>query len=94
MPIVLSSDDPTPELNFPCEYPVKVIGRDEDNFLAFVIELVSRHVPDLALENFTTKTSSGGKYLSVSVTFIAQSRAQVDALYQEFGNHTRIKVAM
>jgi putative lipoic acid-binding regulatory protein len=94
MPVVLSSDGPTPELNFPCEYPVKVIGRDEDDFLGFVVELISRHVPDLPLEKYTTHTSSGGKYLSVSVTFIAQSRAQVDALYQELGNHKRIKVSM
>jgi uncharacterized protein len=94
MPIVLSSDDPTPELNFPCEYPVKVIGRDENNFFEFVVDLVLRHVPDLPVETFTSHTSSGGKYLSVSVTFLAQSRAQVDALYKEIAEHKRIKVAM
>jgi uncharacterized protein len=83
-----------PELNFPCEYPVKVIGKDEDEFFAFVCEVVSRHVPGLALEDFKSSPSSAGKYVSVSVTFIAQSRAQVDALYQELGSHKRVLVAM
>ncbi len=83
-----------PELKFPCEYPVKVIGKDEDNFYEFVIELVSRHVPGLPQESFTTRRSGGGKYLSVSVTFIAESRAQVDALYLELSVHPRVLVAL
>jgi uncharacterized protein len=94
MTTILSDDGPVPELNFPCEYPVKVIGKDENNFFNFVTELIGRHVPDLTPDSFTTHSSSGGKYLSVSVTFIAQSRVQVDALYKELGEHKRIKVAM
>lgn len=83
-----------PELNFPCEYPVRVIGKDEDGFAAFVIEVVSRHVPDLAADRYTVRPSSGGKYVSVAVTFIAESRAQVDGLYKELGSHTRVLVAL
>lgn len=82
------------ELSFPCEYPVKVFGRDEDNFKEFVIELISHHVPGLPFEAFSTRQSSGGKYLAVSVTFIAESRAQVDALYQDLGEHPRVLIAM
>ena len=88
------TDQPEFELAFPCEFPLKVIGKDEDNFLDFVIELVSRHVPDLPREAFTARQSNGGKYLSVSVTFLAQSRAQVDALYEEMSKHKRILTAL
>ncbi len=88
------SDEPMPELIFPCEYPLKVIGKDEDDFFTFVRELVSRHVPGLPEEAFTTRSSRAGTYLSVSVTFIAQSRAQVDALYRELGLNPRVLVAM
>jgi putative lipoic acid-binding regulatory protein len=83
-----------PELLFPCEYPVKVIGRDEDNFYDFVLDLVTRHVPELTPDDFSTRRSGGGKYLSVSVSFIAQSRAQVDGLYRELGQHSRVIVAL
>lgn len=86
-------DNFTPELNFPCEYPIKVIGADNDNFFDFVVDLVSRHAPEVMPHEFTVNRSSGGKYLAVSVTIIAESRAQVDALYKEMGTHERIKVA-
>ena len=88
------SDMPLPELSFPCEYPLKVIGKDENNFMEFVVDLVSRHVPGVPLEAFKTRSSREGTYLSVSVTFIAESRAQVDALYQELGLYPQVLVAM
>ncbi len=83
-----------PELSFPCEYPIRVIGKDEDDFAAFVMEVVSRHVPDLPADSYSFRPSSQGKYLSVAVTFIAESRAQVDGLYKELGSHARVLVAL
>ena len=88
------TEEPVPDLVFPCEFPLKVIGKDEDGFFDFVVELVSHHVPDLPTDAFTARSSSAGKYLSVSVTFIAQSRAQVDALYLEMSKHKRIVTAL
>ena len=88
------SEEPVPDLVFPCDFPLKVIGKDEDGFFDFVVELVSHHVPDLPAEAYTAHSSSAGKYLSVSVTFLAQSRAQVDALYEEMSRHKRIVMAL
>ncbi len=82
------------ELVFPCEYPVRVIGEDVDGFEEFVIQAVSRHVPDLERDSFSSRKSRENRYLSVSVTFIAESRAQVTALYQELGADPRVKVAL
>jgi putative lipoic acid-binding regulatory protein len=90
---IIDGQSPVTDLIFPCEYPVKVIGPDEDHFFEFVVELVSRHVPGLSAEKFSTRRSSSGKYMTVSVTFIADSRPQVDALYKELGQHPRVKVA-
>jgi putative lipoic acid-binding regulatory protein len=81
------------ELIFPCEYPVKVIGRDENDFTAFVIEVVTRHVPQLTHADFSMRSSGGEKYISVSVTFTAESRQQVDAMYAELGRDERVQVA-
>ena len=88
------NESPWPELIFPCEYPVKVIGKDEDNFFEFVLDLVTRHAPELSPDDFSAPRSGGGKYVSVSVSFIAQSRAQVDGLYKELGQHQRVIVAL
>lgn len=84
------SEKPLPELSFPCLYPVRIMGLDQDDFAGFVIELVSRHIPDLNPQDFTTRLSSGGKYLSVTVSFTAQSRVQVDALNKELAENPRV----
>lgn len=82
--------NPLPELKYPLLFPLKVIGLDEPDFEDFVIGIVRRHVPELLEENILNRLSAGNKYRSVSVQFIAVSRAQVDALYAELSSHKRV----
>ena len=82
------------ELTFPCDYGFKVIGLDEDNFKYFVMQVFSRHIPDVSSESFSTKKSRENTYLSVSVSFLAESRAQVSALYEELGADPRVKFVL
>lgn len=76
--------------NFPCDFPLKVFGRNSDDFEALVIEIVRRHVPDLDDLAVSSRASSGAAYRSVTATFTAHSRAQLDALYAELSNHEQI----
>jgi putative lipoic acid-binding regulatory protein len=78
------------ELEYPISFPIKVIGLDEPDFEEFTVEIVRKHVPDLLEENIISRLSNGNKYRSVSIQFIAESRAQVDALYAELGSHKRV----
>lgn len=78
------------ELEYPVTFPLKVIGLDEPDFEDFVIAIVRTHVPELLEENIMSKLSNGNKYCSVSLQFIAESRAQMDALYAELSSHKRV----
>mgnify|MGYP003586105374 FL=1 len=78
------------ETDYPILFPLRVIGEDEEGFETFVIEIVRRHVPDLLEENIISRLSSGNRYRSVAFEFIAESRAQVDALYAELSSHERV----
>jgi putative lipoic acid-binding regulatory protein len=78
------------ELEYPIPFPLKVIGLDEPDFEDFVVSIVRTHVPELLEENIMCKLSNGNKYRSVSLKFIAQSRAQMDALYAELSSHKRV----
>jgi uncharacterized protein len=78
------------ELEYPVLFPLKVIGKDESDFEDFIVEIVRRHVPELLEENILSRMSSGNKYRSVSFQFIAESRAQMDALYAELSSHKRV----
>jgi uncharacterized protein len=74
-------------LKFPCEFPIKVIGWNQAKFEEEVILILQKHVPDLAVEKITTRLSSGSKYRSMTSTFTAQSREQLDGLYIELTAH-------
>jgi len=84
------SDENQPIIEYPIQFPLKVIGLDDADFADFVIEIVRRHVPELLEENITSRLSGGDKYCSVSFEFIAESREQVDALYVELSSHKRV----
>ena len=87
--------DPTePIWNFPCAFPLKAFGRNSDEFEALVIEIVRRHVPDLDDNAVSSRTSSGDAFRSVTATFMAQSREQLDALYSELSNHEQILMVL
>ena len=72
---------------FPCSFPIKAIGKDTGEFHTTVVEIIRHHVPDLRDENVTTRPSAGGKYIAVTATFTASSRAQLDALYRELSSN-------
>lgn len=79
---------------FPTEYPLKVAGKNKPGFEQTVIDIVRRHVTDFDDAQLTVRESKGGKYLSVSVTFIARSKPQLDALYQDLTAHVDIVWAL
>jgi len=78
---------------FPLIFPLKVIGRNADDFEGFVVSVVKTHTP-LSEHTVTTRPSQGGKYLAVTVTFVAESREQLDAIYQELSGHERVLMAL
>ena len=79
---------------FPTDYPLKVAGKNTVGLEATVVEIVNRHVKDFDPTTVTVRESSGGKYLAVSVTFVAQSKAQLDALYQDLTDHVDVVWAL
>jgi hypothetical protein len=70
-------------LEFPTDYPVKVVGRPADGFRARVHAIVLRHAPGLDAARVTERPSANGKYLSISYLLRAESRAQIEALVAE-----------
>ncbi len=79
---------------FPCAFPLKAIGRNSDDFEALVVEIVRRHVPDLDDRAVSSRTSSGDAYRSVTATFTAHSREQLDALYSELSGHEQVLMVL
>lgn len=81
-------------LEFPCDFPIKVMGTRSDDFAQTVVDIVLRHAPDFAAGTVEMKLSSSGNYLSVTCTVRAHSKPQLDALYQELSGHPAVKVVL
>jgi putative lipoic acid-binding regulatory protein len=75
-------DDSDSPLEFPCRFPIKVMGRNAPAFEQLVVEAVRLHAGPVAASDVTTRPSRNGRYLAVTVTFDAVSRDQVDAIYR------------
>jgi len=81
-------------LEFPCDFPIKIMGTRSDDFAQSVVAIVLRHAPDFAGASVEMRASSSGNYLSVTCTIRATSRAQLDALYLELTAHPQVKVVL
>ena len=88
------SDNNETLMEFPCTFVIKAMGLAADDFDALVVSLVRQHVDDIHEGGVSVKPSAGGKYLSVSVTFEAQSREQLDNIYRTVTGHERVKMAL
>ena len=73
-------------LEFPCDFPIKTMGRADSGFEVRALEIVRRHVPDFSIESMRSAASRGGNYLSYTFVIRATSRAQLDALYRELSS--------
>lgn len=81
-------------LVFPCDFPLKIMGRQHDAFAETVVTVVRRHAPDFDAASVEMRASSGGNYLSLTCTITATSKAQLDALYRELSGHPLVKVVL
>jgi len=81
-------------LEFPCRFPIKMMGRDGNQFRQIAIELVESHVGKIPEDSIAESKSSKGNFLSVTVTIDAESQQQLDKIYQALCDHEEILVAL
>ncbi len=75
---------------FPCDFPIKVIGRRGGGFQRLVAAIVGRHAPDMNLSSLRTRASRNGAYQSATLVVRADNRAQLDAIYQDLTAHEQV----
>jgi uncharacterized protein len=81
-------------MQFPMDFPIKVMGKRVDTFADEVVAVVLNHAPGFDPATLEMRTSRNGTYLSVTATIRAESRPQLDALYRELSSHPLVKVVL
>ncbi len=81
-------------LKFPTEFPLKVMGRDTPEFHAVVEGILARHIAPVSELSISRQPSREGRFISLTVTFTARDREQLDALYRELSGHELVLMVL
>ena len=81
-------------IEYPTDFPIKVMGRREPRLVHTIVEIVRRHAPEFDPSTVEMRTSKKNSYLSVTCTLRATSRVQLDALYQELCDHPSVVMVL
>ena len=81
-------------LEFPVDFPIKVMGRRSDDFAQTIAALVGARVPGFDPSTIELRASSRGAWLSITLMVRAHSREQLEALYRELSAHPMVRIVL
>jgi putative lipoic acid-binding regulatory protein len=81
-------------LEFPCEFPIKVMGEDSEQFRQLARELIESHAGRLEAHRISLRTSGAGRYVALTFTISAQSREQLDRIYQALSDCEHVLMSL
>jgi hypothetical protein len=81
-------------IEYPSQFPIKVMGARVDGFVAALTHIAHQFDPAFDAATLELRESKGGKYLGVTLTITATSRAQLDELYRTLSSHPMVKVVL
>ncbi|MCI5107064.1 MAG: DUF493 domain-containing protein [Pseudomonadales bacterium] len=87
-------DVEAPRIEFPCLYPIKIIGISEGEFELEVVEVVERHTGKIDAELIKIRNSSKSNYISVTVTIAATGEEQLQNIFQDLKAVSKVKMVL
>lgn len=81
-------------IEYPCDFPIKIMGKAQQDFTQTALAIVKYHAPDFDMASMAVRASKNGTYLSITCTIRATSRSQLDALYQALSDHPLVAVVL
>ena len=88
------TEENKPLIEFPARFPLKIMGERHDEFAAIILAVVQVHAPDTTEVDIVVRESSGGRYLSLTVTVTATSQEQLDNIYRAVTSHPMAKYVL
>ena len=81
-------------MTFPCSFPIKLMGRETVEFRRTVRKIVEKHTGPLDDDAIESSLSRNGRFVSVTITVVAQSREQLDDIYRDATAHDDVIMAL
>jgi putative lipoic acid-binding regulatory protein len=81
-------------IEYPSQFPIKVMGTKVEGLVHAVTQIARQFDPGFDASTIELRESKGGKYLGITITVTATSRAQLDELYRTLSTHPMVKVVL
>jgi len=89
-----TGNEPDSLIIYPCTFPIKVMGQRVDGLVHAITHIAEQFDPSCDARTIELRESKGGKYLGVTITINATSRAQLDEIYRTLSTHPMVKVVL
>jgi hypothetical protein len=81
-------------IEFPCDFPIKVMGKTETDFSAQIIQIIQTFVPGFDATKVEMKGSTKGNYTSLTCTCYVESKEQLDNIYRALTSNQLVKYVL
>ena len=88
------TDQEVPLLEFPCDYPIKVMGDAHGELHEHVVQVMNIHAPGFDQSKITVRESSKGKWQSITLIITATGKPQLDAIFTDLKTSSRVKMVL
>lgn len=90
------TDTPTgpPKIEFPCDYPVKVIVEVDLTIIQYVTSIVEKHDASISPEKMEQNPSRSGKFISLRFMLWATGTPQLEKLFEELKQCDAVKMVL
>jgi hypothetical protein len=93
-PITVAESARATLIEFPCSFPIKVMGHKVDHFVHTLTAIAKEFDPQFDASSIELRQSKAGNYLGVTLNVWATSQVQLDALYTTVSSHPLVKVVL
>jgi putative lipoic acid-binding regulatory protein len=81
-------------LEFPCDFPIKLMGKNTDEFAALAKSLVEQHAGTVDDNAIKSSVSKNNRFVSLTITITAHNKQQLDSIYQDATDHPEVLMAL
>ncbi len=86
--------DNPPKLVFPCQYPIKVMGRAAPDYKACILDVLAQTKTSYDADKVQLIDSRNGRFQSVRVTITAEGEAHLQALFEALKATGRVQMVL
>lgn len=89
-----TNSEELPRIEFPCLYPIKIIGVAIEEFQDIVVEVVQRHTGTITADLIKVRRSSARQYIAVTVTIAATGQEQLQNIFEDLKQVEHVKMVL